>query len=380
MGVPLYLHDRQGQLLWEATAGAADIYFFSDGGHSSIEILFESGMGYSQERGIVRLPGTVQSSRVLLPSSFRDNPTFLSWPNLSRLAADPDRYDRVRESKLHLVRAIAAKKALMLISESLSSRSPGLTILKSKQSGESFYLTAPRYVHESSAIRLATDGQTKVRMDISDRLEVSTRVEANIATIRIAKMKTKQRLIDFDSETDSHEPSFDITFFQPEVTDLRRRNDVVHQNRFERHGRWPQDLSRSLKDLSVRELLDQVGTDADPAVSKAVARVHKNIELLNRKIISQINFRGAKAIAAVLFLLLGAVLSIMMSRSMPMIIYFWTFVIAMIVMVITHGGQNLVTDLKHHVGLGLSIIWLGDALLASALAVLYCVVARAKRI
>lgn len=375
-GVVLGKFDKKGRLLKEATAEAADIFFFRERNRTSIEMIFKSAMAYDPARGLMHVPGNAHSRRLFLPSRLKDDPTFLSWPDLSDLAANPDGFDKVHEQKLRLVRAVAARQVLDDIVESLGPGDPGRAILRSTQAGERYYVTAPRVVRKPWELLLIGNNADKVRMDVSEDGEVYSRVEATTATLRVVKSQAKKQLIALDPAENQREPLLDIRFEQPLIKDLRRQAEPVRQAMFERRCRWTHDVARTIKDDPARQLLTTVNPSGDIAVKHALGRLRLEIEGLNRDIIAEINLRGASALGTVLFLLLGALMSMKMGRNLPLIVYFRTFVIAMIAVLITHSGKNVMTDISYPIGVGLTITWLGDVLLAAYLAVLYAFVAR----
>ena len=57
---------------------------------------------------------------------------------------------------------------------------------------------------------------------------------------------------------------------------------------------------------------------------------------------------------------------------MPLVVYFWSFLLAFIAVVIINSGDNLVdTNSKHSLLLALSVIWTGNVILLVALGLNY---------
>ena len=75
-------------------------------------------------------------------------------------------------------------------------------------------------------------------------------------------------------------------------------------------------------------------------------------------------------------LLLGAVVSMKIGGGMPLVTYFWSFMSAIVVVIICHSGENLAGQMAVSRAVGLSVIWLGDLLLVVAVSTTYLFLAR----
>jgi sorbitol-specific phosphotransferase system component IIC len=65
---------------------------------------------------------------------------------------------------------------------------------------------------------------------------------------------------------------------------------------------------------------------------------------------------------------MGAVLSIKLRDRMPLVIYFWVFLMALIAVVITNSGEKLAqSGSSNAMSMALLVIWLGNVILAATL-------------
>ena len=374
-GVVVGEFSPDGLLRREASAEAADIYFFRDSGLAWVEMQLESGMAYDPHSGVVwRSAGVIQTNRIYLPSRFRDDPKFSSWPELSRLGREPDRNDGVGNRKKVLVRLMSGQQALSSLASSLTDPASPAAVLERPQEAERYRITAPRVVHDGDILRLNGDGREPVQVHIMVGGVAHSHVQTERAIVRIDRQDTRA-LINFEPGRSVVEPWLSIDCSDALITDRRASGEQVEQPEFTRRGRLPLAVAGPLKQTAASDLLALVESDPIyhdvPAVREASHKMVRTIEKLKRKIIAQLNLRGASAIAAVLFLLFGALLSLRMGKSLPLVVYFWTFLAAMTVVVITHGGENVMTDRSFGIAFGLLITWLGDLLMAGAVAVLY---------
>ena len=97
---------------------------------------------------------------------------------------------------------------------------------------------------------------------------------------------------------------------------------------------------------------------------------------LFRQVVAQLNERAALAVACLLMIVLGALLSMKLGGGMPLVIYFWSFLSAVVVVIVTHSGENIASHPGMSRTFGLSVIWLGDLLLLMAVGGTYWRLAR----
>jgi lipopolysaccharide export LptBFGC system permease protein LptF len=126
---------------------------------------------------------------------------------------------------------------------------------------------------------------------------------------------------------------------------------------------------------SALELLNLARTDASlvatPEVKKAANRLSYNIDKTRRGIEYQLHQRAALATCCLFTLMLGAVLSMKMRYAMPLVVYFWTFLLTIVALIVTHSGENVMTDRAYDMRVGLVVVWLGAALLGGVVMAIY---------
>lgn len=82
---------------------------------------------------------------------------------------------------------------------------------------------------------------------------------------------------------------------------------------------------------------------------------------LERQVISRLNRRYALSLTAFLLLLLGAMLAMLMRHSLPLSVYIWAFLPALLDLVLISSGSSMIRG--GSVTLGLVIMWSGSAVL-----------------
>ena len=100
------------------------------------------------------------------------------------------------------------------------------------------------------------------------------------------------------------------------------------------------------------------------------------IDHLFRTAMGQLHERAALAVSCLLVLLFSAILSMKMHQSMPLVVYFWSFLPAIVLVIVIHSGENMATDRGTGPAAGLALMWAGNLAMALALAWNYWRLAR----
>jgi lipopolysaccharide export LptBFGC system permease protein LptF len=111
-------------------------------------------------------------------------------------------------------------------------------------------------------------------------------------------------------------------------------------------------------------------------VDNAGKDLDRNILKLGRKIISQLHERAASALTCLMLLVFGAVLAMHLKGHMPLVVFFWSFMLAIVSIIIINTGQNLASSTKVTVSAGLTVLWAGNAGMALAILIVYRRLAR----
>ena len=96
--------------------------------------------------------------------------------------------------------------------------------------------------------------------------------------------------------------------------------------------------------------------------------IRKKAGLLNQ-VTSRINRRFALSLTTLLLLLLGSVLAVLLKRSMPLTVYMWAFLPALLDLILISSGSSMIRS--GTIGMGLVILWSGNLLLLLLLALAY---------
>ena len=95
---------------------------------------------------------------------------------------------------------------------------------------------------------------------------------------------------------------------------------------------------------------------------------------LERQVISRLNRRYALSVTACLLLVLGAVLAMLMRHALPLSVYMWAFLPALLDLVLISSGSSMIR--AGSVAVGLVIMWSGNGLLLCMLLACYARLSR----
>ena len=92
------------------------------------------------------------------------------------------------------------------------------------------------------------------------------------------------------------------------------------------------------------------------------------------QVTSRINGRFALSMTTLLLLVLGSILAVLLRRSLPLAVYMWAFLPALLNLVLISSGSSMVRS--GTVGMGLVILWSGNLLLLLMIVMAYRRLAR----
>ncbi|BAM03737.1 LptF/LptG family permease [Phycisphaera mikurensis] len=355
-GVALGELDRKTRVPGPAsTAARATVYVSDVQGRSDSAL---SGV----LRGVVRFdPSTQDYLRVervplgpyLVPSPLSDDIKFFSGAELRRLRSEPERYDEVAKAMDRLSSALATERLRLVISAS------GSTVTLNGPIGdERFVLEAAGIVPDGSGLRaLGVGGGPVVVRRFAEAAGGGRRAE------RV--FQADEARLSIDSSRGRVLPTIrlDLVGVTVQPGDTRQAElalpDLV----------WPEPIFETERqELSFEGLLE-LSTSPTYADSEGVLAARRKLsgELfrLDRRISFQSHRRAASAAACTLLLLLGALLSIQLRHQMPLVVFFWSFLLAITTIILINAGENVATGEAGGWGgvLGLAVTWTGVAVL-----------------
>ena len=368
-GVAVGQLDQAGRLRSDSTAQKADVLLYRVEGQTWATMQLDNVVFYDAVRGDLFSIEQWVLPQILLPSPFKDDPRFLSWPQMRQLGDDPELYDLVRDHKQQLAESIATEVMLGQISKAITDAPPGGdgVVLFGMHGREKYEITAPAVSRSDSELHLLASGAVPIRVVYRQGGRITRRIEAQKGKLWIEPGEPQP------------EPWVRVELAEAQVYDLGADNQgAEHSTVLLPRGRRLGAVLEPLMHMKSGELLQAVHTrypNVKTIMDKA-GQLRFQIVYLFRQVVAQLNERAALAVACLLMIVLGALLSMKLGGGMPLVIYFWSFMSAIVVVIVTHSGENIASHPGMSRTFGLSVVWLGDLLLLMAVGGTYWRLAR----
>lgn len=365
-GVAVGQYDDKGSMRSEATAELADVYLFRHEGKAYVTMRLQEVVVYRPADGSLLASKEVQIPRQRLvgPMDLEDQPRFLSWPELHALPANPDRFERVRAARRELYAAMVQQQIVAEISRAL-------------EAGQTLDLLAGAAEHYRLSGKPASTGEKGLTLLSSPASPV--RVENLTGSSPRRTMLAQSARVSVELDDPEPDPQVVLELSRVQVRDRRSGAVTGHSELILPRARWPNPVLPQLASASAAVLIDRARAEpyhSDPAVRQRLKRLQDTISQYLHRGLAQLHERAATALAAMLVLLLAAVLGIRQRGGMVLVVFFWAFLVATIVVFIIEGGHELATRRDAAVEPGLAVLWGGDVLLAAVVGLQYWKLAR----
>jgi lipopolysaccharide export LptBFGC system permease protein LptF len=365
-GVAVGETDGEERIRQDTTARAATLMVFGDGQSEDawVRLNLENVVRYDPGTGGYSRVDSLRSRPIRIPSPLNDNPKFLSAGDLDAYQREPERHDGVREEIRQLASAMATE-SLRQAFNAVKDRA----VLHGALPGDRYVVSAPTLAEEGEFLRLSAEGDRPVRIDFYADGRVSGNpartYEASTALVRVR------------TNALSPEPTIEINL--RDVTILGDPSDpggvaVGNRGITFRQLTWPRFLPEDLEDRRAGELLAEAAAPAyaaSDAVASAGNRLRGVVAELRSEIVAQRHERAASAVSCSLLLLLGAVLSIRLKGQAALLVYFWSFILAIVTLIIINSGVNIVGGTPASLTVGMTVLWSGNLLLLLVLVFSY---------
>jgi len=384
-GVAVGQYDKQsGRVINDTTASTASALLVRDvNGKSYITLRLQDPVYYdavSGEMQTVGRSGSFETDQpILLPDPIADEAVFFTFRDLMALKRLPHEFDMVRQAQTNLSAAVSRQQLTHLIVETLGrSDGGGYVTLKGGLANTYYRLSAPLVEETDRGLVLTGGDDLKVTIDrhsspglLDDPIR---RFEADYAELVV-------RTDRFDRE-----PEVRITMRNVSVLGLNDSGAVNNKAEYAFPAmRYPEQVlgvdpatltAEQLSDWSHRETI----RDAS-GVQQARHQLRFRIIQLKYMIDAELYTRLATALATPLLLLLGTLLAVYLHDRLPLVVFFWAFILAIITLVMIHTGSSMaervaVDDLGGDRLIGVAVLWGGNLILLFVIARLYLRVAR----
>ncbi|MFA9479691.1 LptF/LptG family permease [Phycisphaerales bacterium AB-hyl4] len=377
-GVAVGQLDHASRLRMDITAQRANILLFHQSDQSWATIALRDARYFDPTRGTLGEDEAVNIGPLKLPNPFRDRPKMFSLPQLRQIEQQPALYDRVREERDSLINALSGERLRQLVRSSLENDHTGNTvILASTGYGGYFALRAPDVRPGGTTIRMRADGDDPVTVEFAPAYEPggvwapTRRYEAQQATLGVEQISPER------------DPNLRVELTEVRVYDARLGGrSTEHSAMTLPRLLWPEPvLADDPRQIGLEPLINlarQPGYRDAPGVETASDNLQNRTVRLMYQITALIHDRAASAVACLLLTVLGSVLSIHLKGQMTLVVYFWSFLLAIITILLIYAGENVATSRPSpaYLYMGLGLLWSGNVLLAVITGWVYCRLAR----
>lgn len=392
-GVAFGQYDEEtGQISNDTTARRASALLVRDrvSDRAYVTLRLQDPIFFNAQTGELRSDharfGMIDSDPIYLPNPVEDEAVFFTLQELIQLWSEPDRFDRVRDAKGLLAAAILRQQMRLAMREALTAGQPGegYVVLKGGIRGDHYMLSAPSVEVSGSHLTLSAAEGYPIVVDRYDNPELEGEPELRFQAQR-GEVVVKTGAV-------SGQPEAGLTLWDVRVIDpiLSDSTNEKPEHLFA-PMQWSGELlpGVDLEAMSSAEL-GQLAKREEYAASEDVrtgrSRLAYHIMRLTLRISAQAHTRAATAVACLLLIVLGGVLAIRMKGRIPLVVFFWSFVLAMLTLLMIYAGQNMAGKLDDDYlatgGInwsqlvGLLVLWGGNLATLVVIGREYCRIAR----
>ncbi len=378
---------------WEASARLAYVWLYQEDasvdpdsgdvtpGSTTLVMQLRDSVGGKQSRGQVEQTELVYT----FPSRFTEDPKYLTWTQMDEAYAQPETLSGIDRRR----RRVAARLAERLTADDLRAElrrtgrlelvdAGGSTVvvraadIGAVPDAKGFALLPPRAGGVVEITTVLDDGRTRLHRARRAFLSRAAAQESE-RTILSLRMEQVQVSGAGRRETDPDAPP--LPGAAPDDAGGVRESYTL-QNLSPARDALTDLLALNLPELLKRvnaRLAGEKTVNAEDPLRKEARGLERSTAGMRREIVSKQHERVATVLVSLLTVLCGAVVALRLKGSLPLPVYLWSFMPAVIAMLLINGGQKVTSDS----GLGgLALLYSGVVALAVLVFVEYRRLAR----
>lgn len=349
------LHGRKVQS--DATAERATAVLFTDEqtDQSWVAMQLRNAVYFDPMRG--KLANRRWSPIIEVPDRFSDNPKFLSWSDLNRLEEQPQLYDRVQDVQAKIVERLTQQSLMARVRRGLAEN--GEVTLVGPREGETYVIQGPTLNElEGRQLLESADNQPVLVVKQQDG-EAARWFEANEA------------VLDYQTLRGREEPVVSIELSNVMVLDRGEDVGATEHAALQLPALiWPggsetAPLPRTGRGWELQPLLARADAQAesgDTRLSSLLAELNEELLALSHEIAVLRHERLASAVSVLLLTLIGALLSMTLRHQMVLIVYLFSFLLAILNIILINTGPTFARAYEYPVALKAGLMWSGNIL------------------
>ncbi len=355
--------NEENELFQYGTAEQADFYVYRSDRGAWLEMLFKGVNIVEQGSGVMRF-AEGENFVVPLPNFFKDQPRFLTIKQLRDIEKTPELYDRVRKRKLTLAKEAARQRVYEIVSQAVDAGGP-IVLLMPDRVGKYVIQNATLAGVGGQGLRIKGREGKPLRIQFTrGGLVLKTFSSTRGATLGV-KFNAMQRMFD-EFKTEQAEPQIVVTLKDVLIENVAAGLKNMKKQHVETGLRVDEKVFDYFhQQLGAHQLSEQVTQKYSgiPAIQQKSQSLEHLLITMYRRIKGEQNLRIATAFSCALILILGCLFCMKDQQQMPLMIYLKTFILTLLVLILTHRGLRMATDPKASSALmGLCVLWLGNVI------------------
>lgn len=351
---------RQVDGHYTGESAVADLYRHQGKLYAMIKLTYTNVASDDQGARFIESSRSVPAQEI--PSFLETHPQFLSLPELRQASADPEMITDVRKTADRLRQALARRQITAHLAAHLGGQNPQPLKLRSHDD-QLYTLTTDQLTVEGDKIQLASRNGRNIRLVIGPTLAAQQIIHAASGTIEV-------QLSDYAP------PSLHIKFNDVQST-YHLVPTPAHMRELHLTGlKFEQTPTLDYAQRDVWQLLDEAQPIDDSLLQQQTQILRRDIAKASRRALAAVHQRAAMAVAALLVLLLGAVMSMALRQQVPLVTFFWCFLPTIALMISVNSGQNMIANTGMSRWAGIAVAWGSLAAIGGLIALVYRRLAR----
>lgn len=341
-------------------SAVADLYRYDGKLYAMIKLTYTNVSSDEQGAQFIESSRSVPAQEI--PSFLETHPQFLSLSELRQASRNPEMITDVNKAANKLRQSLARRQIIAHLAERLTGESPQPLRLRGHDN-QLYTLTAEQLSIDGDQIRMTSPQGRSVRITIGPTLAAQQIIEAASGTIEVQL-------------TDHTRPSLHV-----KLADVRSTYHLVpspaRMRELHLTGlKFEDNIAGDYKQRDVWQLLEEAKPIKDSEIENQIYVLQRDIGKAARRALAAVHQRAAMAVAAVLVLMLGAVMSMALRQQVPLVTFFWCFLPTIGLMISVNSGQNMISNTNMSRWTGIFVAWGALTAVGGLIAVVYHKLAR----
>lgn len=363
-GVAVAKLGDDGRMTAYGTAERADMLLYHAANDSFVMLRLKNARYHGEEEsGGQGMMDELPLGPYSLENPYRERIRFFSMGELRRLNELPENQRYLRQLKSKLVTAVARQELIRKLRRGLdTARGDGKVTLAGSLRGERFTVVAPFIREHRDGLELLASGRSLIEIDQFAHGVISER-----------KYRAKRAVVTIDAQP-SAEPRVSIRLFDLKVSSIKDKGLQTDRRSLRLPlVRWPEDITVEFRSMTLLKLKAYAMQEHASVAStdELIGHISAGISKVLNRAVAHLHERAALSLGCLLMVLLGAILAMKMENKLPLQVYLWTFLLAVLSVIVTRTGVRLVDTPTWTLYVGLAVIWTGNLIVVAAIVTSY---------